>query len=257
MPTTALVTGAARGLGRQIAVTLARQGYAVAVVDTDFGGYAEFAEYDAASGSVVDELRAIGVPVLAVEASTTDVAAMAAFGAQVLDTWGSLDALVCNAGGGSGGFGENTAATIDLAALDDVLRRNLHGTIATVQAALPALRAAAGPAIVTMGSLTGVVPSPQGAYAHYGITKAAVMHYTRYLANELAPEGIRVNCVAPGLISTGRLRQRLSEQPEREAAFDGKLGTPEEVAEAVRYLISPATAHMSGQVLQLWPPDAR
>lgn len=254
MPTTALVTGAARGLGRQIAVTLAHAGYAVAVVDTDFDGYRTFGE---ASTSVVDELREIGVPTLAVEASTTDVAAMNALGARILREWSQLDALVCNAGGGNGGFAENTAATIDLTALDDVLHRNLHGTIATVQAALPALRKATRPAIVTMGSLTGVVPSAEGSYAHYGITKAAVMHYTRYLANELAPEGIRVNCVAPGLISTGRLKMRLSEQPERERAFEGKLGTPEEVAEAVRYLVSPATAHMSGQVLQLWPPDAR
>lgn len=254
MSRTALVTGAARGIGRQIAVTLAQEGFAVAVVDADFDGYREYAEAD---GSVVDELAAIGVPVIAVQASTTDVAAMDALGARIGEEWGQLDALVCNAGGGTGGFDENTAATIDLTALDDVLRRNLHGTIATIQACLPALRRATSPAIVTMGSLTGVVPSPTGGYAHYGITKAAVMHYTRYLANELAPEGIRVNCVAPGLVSTGRLKVRLSEQPEREAAFEGKLGTPEEVAEAVRYLVSPATAHMSGQVLQLWPPDAR
>lgn len=253
MPT-ALVTGAARGIGRQIALTLAHEGHAVAVVDTDFAGYRE---YDEADGSVVDELRALGVPVIAVEASTTDVEAMNALGARILEEWSQLDAVVCNAGGGNGGFDENTASTIDFTALDDVLRRNLHGTIATIQAALPALRAATNPAIVTMGSLTGVVPSPTGGYAHYGVTKAAVMHYTRYLANELAPEGIRVNCVAPGLVSTGRLKVRLSEQPGREAAFEGKLGTPEEVAAAVRYLVSPATAHMSGQVLQLWPPDAR
>lgn len=251
---TALVTGAARGIGRQIAIALAREGYALAVVDTDFGGYQEFGEADR---PVVDELRALGVPVIAVEASTTDLDAMNALGSRIEEEWSQLDALVCNAGGGSGGFDENSASTIDFAALDDVLRRNLHGTIATVQAALPSLRKATRPAIVTMGSLTGVVPGPQGGYAHYGITKAAVMHYTRYLANELAPEGIRVNCVAPGLISTGRLKVRLSEQPEREAAFEGKLGTPEEVAEAVRYLVSPATAHMSGQVLQLWLPNAR
>ncbi|MFE5702253.1 SDR family NAD(P)-dependent oxidoreductase [Rhodococcus koreensis] len=253
MHPTVLVTGAARGIGRQIAVSLAREGYAVAVVDTDFDGYREF---DEAAGSVVDELREIGVPTIAVEASTADVETMNALGARILQEWSRLDALVCNAGGGSGGFADNTAATIDLAALDDVLHRNLHGTIATVQATLPALRRATNPAIVTMGSLTGVIANPKGSYAHYGITKAAVLHYTRYLANELATEGIRVNCVAPGLISTGRLRMRLSEQPQREKEIADRLGTPEEVAEAVRYLVSPATTHMSGQVLQLWPPDA-
>jgi 3-oxoacyl-[acyl-carrier protein] reductase len=253
MSTTALVTGAARGIGRQIALSLAREGYAVAVVDTDFDGYRAFGE---AAGSVLDELSEIGVPTIALEASTTDVEAMNAFGERILREWSQLDAVVCNAGGGSGGLAENTAATIDLEALDDVLRRNLHGTITTVQACLPALREATDPAIVTMGSVTGAIANSQGTYAHYGITKAAVMHYTRYLANELAAEGIRVNCVAPGLISTGRLRKRLSEQPEREKEIADSLGTPEEVAEAVRYLVSPATTHMSGQVLQLWPPHA-
>ncbi|MFC4784009.1 SDR family NAD(P)-dependent oxidoreductase [Nocardioides sp. MAHUQ-72] len=253
MTRTALVTGAARGLGRQIAVSLAKEGYAVAVVDTDFDGYREFDEADC---SVVEELERCGVPTIAVEASTTDVTAMTGLGARIAEEWSALDALVCNAGGGSGAFDANNAADIDLDALDDVLRRNLHGTITTVQAALPALRRATAPAIVTMGSVTGVVANPRGTYAHYAVTKAAVMHYTRCLANDLAPEGIRVNCVAPGIIATGRARMRLSEQPERERGVLRKIGTPEEVASAVCYLVSPDTAHMSGQVLQLWRADA-
>ncbi|MBA2953224.1 SDR family oxidoreductase [Nocardioides sp. MAH-18] len=252
MTKTALVTGAARGIGRQIAVSLAKEGYAVAVVDTDLDGYREFEE---AECSVVDELEGYGVPTIAVEASTTDVAAMTALGARITAEWSGLDALVCNAGGGSGGFDENNAADIDLAALDTVLQRNLHGTIVTVQAALPALRRSTSATIVTMGSVTGVVANPRGTYAHYGITKAAVMHYTRCLANDLAPEGIRVNCIAPGLIATGRARKRLSEQPDRESSVLDRIGTPEEVAEAVRFLVSPAASHMSGQVLQLWQPD--
>jgi len=249
---TALVTGAARGIGRQIAVRLAEEGYAVAVVDTDFDGYREYGE---AERTVVEELAGHGSPTIAVETSTTDRVAMAELGRRIVDEWSSLDALVCNAGGGSGGFDENNAADIDLAALDTVLQRNLHGTITTVQAALPALRKATNPAIVTMGSVTGVIANPRGTYAHYGITKAAVMHYTRCLANDLAPEGIRVNCVAPGLIATGRARQRLSEQPEREHDVLAQIGTPDEVADAVRFLVSPASLHMSGQVLQLWRPD--
>lgn len=252
MGSTAVVTGAARGIGRQIALRLAGAGYAVAVVDADLDGHLEYAE---ASVPVQDELAELGVSTFAVEASTTDREAMDALGRRIAEEWSGLDLLVCNAGGGTGSFDENNAADIDLAALDTVLQRNLHGTITSVQAMLPALRLRTRPAIVTMGSVTGIIANPRGTYAHYGITKAALMHYTRCLANDLAPEGIRVNCVAPGLVATGRARRRLREQPGREGAVLDRIGTPEEVADAVAFLGSPAAAHMSGQVLQLWQPD--
>lgn len=249
-----LVTGAARGIGRQIAVDFARDGYSVAVVDADFEGFREFAS-DEEARSVLAELKEIGVPLLSAQTSTTDARAMQDLVSQIASEWGALGAVVCNAGGGSGPLVGNRASAIDLDQLDDVMRRNLFGTIITVTAALPALKQARGASIVTMGSVTGVEANPKGAYAHYGVTKAAVMHYTRYLANDLAADGIRVNCVAPGPIATGRARHRIRERsPGDQEQLLANLGMPSDVADAVRFLVSPAASNISGQTINLWRP---
>lgn len=245
-----LVTGAARGIGRAIAVHLGDLGYRVAVLDANF---LSFREFNDEGSTVADELSAAGVPVLFAETRTTDVAAMECFVERIVQEWGGLDAVVCNAGGGSGRFDENRASQIDLEMLNDVFQRNLVGTITTIQTSLAALRNGAHPAIVTMGSATGVLVSPTGSYAHYGLTKAAIMHYTRYLAQDLAAEGIRVNCVAPGIIATGRAKLRLGEDPSR--ALLTPVGDPADVAAAVAYFIAPGSAYVSGQQLNLWGPE--
>jgi 3-oxoacyl-[acyl-carrier protein] reductase len=251
---TALVTGAARGIGRAIALELGRSGHDVAVVDVDFNGFRDFGGDQ--ETTVIAELEAEGARVLSAQASTTDGPAMEHLVGQIMEEWGGLNALVCNAGGGSGPLDGNRASAIDLEELDAVLHRNLHGTIATVKAALPALARADGPAVVTMGSVTGVQAGNEGAYAHYGITKAAVMHYTRYLARDLASRGVRANCVAPGPIATGRARQRIEEiskhDAQRAKELLANLGTPENVARAVRYLATPESGTMSGQILHLF-----
>ncbi|MFH8616328.1 SDR family NAD(P)-dependent oxidoreductase [Streptomyces sp. NPDC017979] len=245
-----LVTGAARGIGRRIAVDLARDGYAVAVVDVDFECYREFAA-EGLDDTVAAELEALGAPVLSTQAETTDRAALDGLVTRIREEWGGLNAVVCNAGGGSGPLDGNRASQIDLDDLDTVMRRNLHGTVTTVTAALPALRGSTNASVVTMGSVTGVEVTGSGGYAHYGISKAAVMHYTRYLAKDLAPQGIRANCVAPGPIATGRARQRIGEVPNKEELL-ARIGTPGDVSGLVRYLVSEDSAFMSGQVVHLY-----
>lgn len=251
---TALVTGAARGLGRAIALELAHDGHDVAVVDVDFDGFRAYD--DDQSQTVMAELEAAGARVISAQASTTDTTAMEEVVARISDEWGGLHALVCNAGGGSGPLDGNLGSAVDLEQLDEVMRRNLYGTITTVQAALPALLGADRPAIVTMGSVTGVKPNEVGSYAHYGVSKAAVMHYTRYLAVDLGPRGVRANCVAPGPIATGRLRMRAQEIGERDARraeeLMARVGTEGDVARAVRYLATPDSQFMSGHILHLY-----
>lgn len=151
----------------------------------------------------------------------------------------------------------NRASAIDLDDLHIVLRRNLIGTIATVTATLPALTLGSDGSIITMSSLNGVEPTSDGSYSHYGIAKAAVAHYTRYLAKDLAPpRGIRANCVAPpGIIATGRLTQRMREAPpQANADLKSQLtrvGSPNDIAGLVRYLASPESVYMTGQVLRI------
>lgn len=190
----ALITGAARGIGRTIALTFAHNNYDIAMLDISFDSYKDFP--DDQNKDVRDELTARGCTVESAEASTTDTSAMTDLVSRAVERWGRIDAVICNAGGGSGPLEGNRASDIDLAALTDVLQRNLYGTITTVTAALPALTASPHPSIVTMSSLNGVEPTDNGRYAHYGIAKAAVAHYTRYLARDLSDRGIRANCSA-------------------------------------------------------------
>ncbi len=248
-----LVTGGARGLGRAFAEHLAGAGWDVAVLDLDLDGYREFPE-EPFTAPVVDVLSELGADAVGFEASVTDGAALDAVAAELRARWGSLDGLVCNAGGGSGELDGNRASEVSLTDLAEMLERNLLGTVRTVQAHLGLLRATPGGAIVTMSSLNGIEPTEHGGYAHYGVAKAAVAHYSRYLAKDLGPAGSRVNCIAPGPTATGRLPRRLAARPEANANVRnalGRLGTPADVAPLVRFLLEPGSEYLTGQVLRI------
>lgn len=248
-----LVTGGARGIGREIVSHLADCGYAVAVLDLTLNAHEEFPE-DGHCNSVIDQLTDQGVDALGFEADITDPAALQVVCEEIGSKWGALDGIVCNAGGGIGPLDGNHAGSIDLGDLDTVLSRNLYGTINTVQAALPLLRAAGACAIVTMSSQNGLDPTADGRYAHYGIAKAAVAHYTRYLAQDLGREGIRVNCVAPGPIMTGRIRQRMAESAQVHEGFTNALqrfGNPDDVSSTVKFLLGDESKFITGQVLRI------
>ena len=124
---------------------------------------------------------------------------------RIVAAWGRLDIAVCNAGGGLGTPAESKASTMDLAQFDAVLRRNLYGTVHTCTAVAPTMKAQGSGKIITVSSQAGRRASGDGGYAHYGTAKAAIIMYTKYLAQDLGPHGIQVNCIAPGFIGTGRL----------------------------------------------------
>ncbi len=133
----------------------------------------------------------------------------------------------------------------------DVLDVNLGGTIRMCRAALWLLRAAPAPAVVNLGSTAGAVAVAGS--AAYGVSKAAIMHLTRILAFEWAPEGIRVNAVAPAIVPTAMtedVRQSAEYMRTKLAAIPlGRMATPDEVAQAVAYLCAPAAAMTTGQTL--------
>jgi 3-oxoacyl-[acyl-carrier protein] reductase len=253
---TALVTGGGRGLGRAYALQLARMGADVAVLDVDLRSYREY-EGEAAqmtAESTAGEVEALGRRAIEIEADVADAAAVRAAVDRVTDELGRLDVVVCNAGGGIGTPAGSRASTMDLEEFDAVLRRNLYGTVHTCTAAAPVMRAQGSGKIITVSSQAGRRAGGDGGYAHYGVAKAAIIMYTRYLAQDLGPDGITVNCIAPGYIATGRLTPMFEgigvERLSRSVALR-RLGTPEDCAEVVGFLASPAADYVTGTVVPI------
>jgi 3-oxoacyl-[acyl-carrier protein] reductase len=203
----AIVTGAARGLGRAYAKRLAGLGAKVAVADLNLRSYEEFeAEAkDMTADSTVAEIEASGGVALAVEVDVRDHEAVEAMVARVVPEWGRVDVLVANAGGGRGRPMDTKASSLDTALLQLVTEMNLFGTVYSCNAVAPIMKQQRSGKIITVSSVAGTAPSADGGYAHYGAAKAAIAHYTRYLAQDLGPFGITANCIAPGVIATGRI----------------------------------------------------
>lgn len=255
--TAALVTGAARGIGRQYALTLAELGAAVVVADRDLRSYAEFrAEADAMGAeNTAAEIRARGGRAVEVEFDVTDRDAVVAAAADVTR---ALDApvtvLVCNAGGGTGTPETTRASALSDDDVQQVLQRNYVGTVNTVAAFTPGMIAAGTGRIITVSSQAGLRPGPGGGYAHYGSVKAAIVMYTQYLAQDLGPYGITANCIAPGYIATGRLAgvyEQLGEDSFLDQIALGRFGSPEDCAALVGFLSTPAAAYITGATIPI------
>jgi 3-oxoacyl-[acyl-carrier protein] reductase len=255
----AIVTGAARGLGRAYAKRLAGLGAKVAVTDLNLRSYEEFeAEAkDMSAESTVAEIEAMGGTALGIEIDVTDHAAVAGMVALVMERWGRVDILVANAGGGRGRPVDTKASNLDPALLQLVVGMNLFGTVYTVNAVAPVMKEQHSGKIITVSSIAGTGPSVDGGYAHYGAAKAAIAHYTRYLAQDLGRFGITANCIAPGVIATGRIMAMVipgSVQGNRdrtELVALRRLGTVEDCAKVIEFLATDLSDYVTGAVIPI------
>lgn len=235
---TAIVTGASRGIGLAIARRLVSHGVRVCIT-----GRRSEALKEAAAGFPESQ-------VIAVTGKSDDPVHRREVLDAVAETFGGLDIMVNNAGINPV-FGP--LVDLDLDAARKVFEVNVFGTLAWVQDAVkhPGLSFRdRGGVVVNLSSVTGDTPSP--GIGLYGISKAAVSHLTRTLAVELAPQ-IRVNAVSPAVVKT-KFSRALYEGKEDEVTRDyplGRLGTPEDVAAAVTYLVSADSAWVTGQILTL------
>jgi NAD(P)-dependent dehydrogenase (short-subunit alcohol dehydrogenase family) len=233
----ALVTGAAQGNGRAIAIGLAAAGHEVIVTDLNHAGATETAALITTNGK-----RAHAYPL-----DVTDRAAVAAFAAQCARQHGDLAVLVNNAGiiARGGVLSDNV-----LEKWDDLRRVNIDGLLNVCHAFVPQLIKTKG-AILNLASILSVAAS--GQTLAYGATKGAVKQITQALAVELAPHGVRVNAIAPGVIATP-MTESTRANPAALEAFMARtpmrrVGQPEELVGAVNFLVSDAASYITGALL--------
>jgi 3-oxoacyl-[acyl-carrier protein] reductase len=239
----AVVTGAGRGIGRAIALLLAGRGAGVACCDV-LGDVGETAtEAMRASG---------GRSALAAQVDVTDEAAVAAFVRRVEQELGPVDILVNNAGG-TLGVRRRPIDEVDAADWKRIIEVNLYGAFYMVKAVAGGMKQRRWGKIVNISSGAGRSHSRTGIQA-YTAAKAGLIGFTRQMAVELGPHNVNVNCVAPGLVlSTDEYRGNWLDRTEeqRVATVNSialqRLGTVEDIAEAVAYLVSERGRYVSGQ----------
>ena len=234
---TALVVGAANGIGRATALAFAAAGAAVACGDVED------------TKATAAEIEKAGAQALPVHLDVTDGASCRAAVAAAVERFGGLDVLFYGAADS-----DATATVLEMseAAWDRVIRINLTGAFLMVKAAIPAMIARGGGSVILVASQLGRVASP-GRPA-YCATKGALIQLAKVLAADHAAQGIRANTISPGAIETRRMLRRWKDMDEARTMMGPKhllnrLGRPEEIARAAVYLASDASAFMTGSDL--------
>src|ERR1700759_1666088 len=231
----AIVTGAGRNIGRAIALTLAEAGASVLV-----NARSNRNEADA----VAREIEAAGGKAVIHIGDVADAKAVQAMADAAVKAFGRIDILVNNAALRR----EKSFAEMDYAEWREILDVTLDGTFHCIKACPPALAKSGAGTIVNIGGLSAHTGARNR--AHVVTAKAGIVGLTRALANDLAPDGITVNCVVPGLIGTPRPKDR----PEpahhlTHQTITGERGRPEDVAAAVRFLCGPGARYVNGQAI--------
>jgi meso-butanediol dehydrogenase / (S,S)-butanediol dehydrogenase / diacetyl reductase len=236
------VTGAAHGIGRATALRFASEGASVAVLDVR----------DAEGEEVAAECGRAGGAGRYYNCDVTDPGAVTAAVQRVAADLKTIDVLHANAGRLRAG----TVLETDLDEWSRILAVNVTGMYLVVRQIVPVMRAGGGGAIVTTGSISGLFGEP--ALTAYTASKAAVVNMTRSLAIDLAPAGIRVNCVCPGWVDTGfndpQFEHDQMSDEDIQALIDRTVplrrqGEPEEMAAAVAFLASSDASYITGQTL--------
>lgn len=237
MPKTVLITGASRGIGRACALAFANRGMNVVI---------NYNKSEKAAAALADEIeKNNNASVLSVKADVSNAAEVDAMFKRAEEAFGGVDILVNNAGVSKSGL----FTDITDAQRDELFGVNVFGAFNCARAALPYMIHEKCGRIINVSSMWGL--SGASCEVHYSATKAALIGFTRALSKELAPSGITVNAVAPGVIDTD-MNARLSEADLASLCEQtplGRLGTPEDVAAAVVFLSSDAASFVTGQVL--------
>lgn len=235
---TAFVTGASRGIGRAIALRLAQDGAKVAL---------NFSSNIAKAEAVKAEIESAGGEAMLVQGDVSNFAVVTELIKKVVDEWGRLDILINNAGITR----DNLLLKMSEEDFDKVIATNLKGVFNCTKAVTKLMMKQRGGRIVNMSSVVGLKGNIS--QTNYAAAKAGIIGFTKSAARELASRGVTVNAVAPGLINTdmtAALPEKIKEVMLQEIPA-GRMGTPEDVANAVAFLVSDQAAYITGQVLSV------
>ena len=234
----ALVTGASRGIGRAIAIKLAANGAAVIV---------NFTSNCAAAEAVVGEIIALGGQAAAIRADVSSLEEVKAMMGEIKERYGRLDILVNNAGITK----DSLLLRMRSEDWERVIKTNLTGTFNCSKEALRLILKSDNGSIINISSVVG--QTGNAGQCNYGAAKAGILGFTKSLALEVAGKNIRVNAVAPGFIETDMtagLSEKIREKLEGQIPM-GRLGGPEDVANAVLFLSLPASGYITGQTINV------
>lgn len=234
----ALITGATRGIGKQIAITLAKQGYNIAL---------NYRKENEELENTKKEIEKIGVQVLAVKGDVANFENCENFVKQVIERFGQIDVLVNNAG-----------ITKDMLLMrmkkedfEQVIDTNLVGTFNVTKNVVPYMMKARSGRIINISSVVGI--SGNAGQTNYSASKAGIIGFTKSLAKEIASRNILVNVVAPGFIETN-MTDVLKDDVKQEIAKNiplKRMGTTQDVANVVKFLASDDSSYITGQVINV------
>lgn len=234
----ALITGATRGIGKQIAITLAKQGYNIAL---------NYRKENEELENTKKEIEKIGVQILAVKGDVANFEDCENFVKQVIERFGQIDVLVNNAG-----------ITKDMLLMrmkkedfEQVIDTNLVGTFNVTKNVVPYMMKARSGRIINISSIVGI--SGNAGQTNYSASKAGIIGFTKSLAKEIASRNILVNAVAPGFIETN-MTDVLKDDVKQEIAKNiplKRMGTAQDVANVVKFLASDDSSYITGQVINV------
>ncbi len=235
----AIVTGGARGIGRAIASKLAEEGVSVVVADREATSAKKTADF----------LRKKGGRAIAIVTDVSDKDSVEAMVKRTVEEWKKVEILVNNAGI----MFRTRLLNISLEEWDEVLRVNLTGPFLTIRAVLPLMKKQGFGRIINISSLAGRSVSTLGG-AHYTSSKAGLLGLTRAVAKEMAPFGITVNAICPGLIRTRMVKDTTSKE-ELERVVNSipleRIGLPEEIGDLVVFLCSEKASYVTGASIDI------
>ncbi|MBR1858027.1 MAG: 3-oxoacyl-[Selenomonadaceae bacterium] len=234
----ALVTGASRGIGRAIAIKLASEGAKVAI---NFAGNLTKAE------EVKSEIEANNGEAILVQADVSNAKSVEDMIQQIVDTWGKIDILINNAGITR----DNLMMRMKDTDFDEVINTNLKGIFNCTKVVSKLMMKQRSGRIVNMSSIVGITGN--AGQTNYAAAKAGVIGFTKSAAKELAARGINVNAVAPGFIDTDMtavIPENIKEAMLKEIPLN-RIGNTEDVANAVKFLVSDESSYITGQIIRV------